>query len=266
MIDLNPLQQSVDQSQAAYTGALAKRKNPLDLYNEAVSSLGGNEIRTNVGNLRKQILDTENLLNAVEGSVKGRTSGSLVTEAQRQRITNLEREPIAGQYNKFSGDYANESQNLSSVLGQASQNTNLGMAGEQQQIESLLAALTGSQSKYDTSVAANTREDENKKWWDTFNTNKAASDRAFAESQRQFNVNQGNVATTNNANARALKAQDIISSIANKGTSGNGDYNAWGKAVDQLRADKYSEGEINSMNGYLAARFGSNADKKYFGV
>lgn len=264
--DLNPLQSNIDNSQSAYDEALANRRNPIDLYNEAVSSLGGNEIRQNVGNLRKQILDTENLLNGVEGSVQGRTSGSLVTEAQRQRLTNLERAPIAGQYNKFASNLSSEQSALNEVLGLASNQTNLTMAGEDRAIEALLSTLNANKEKYNTAKEQNQWEDENKKWWEQFNANKAAADRQFAESQRQFNINQGNIQTQINSNNRALKAQDIISSIPNLGTSGNGDYNAWGNAVEKLRAAGYSEGEITSMNNYLASRFGSNQDKAYFGV
>src|SRR5215207_9833413 len=66
-----------NQSAATIQGAISKfeasRRNPLDIYNEAVGQLGVGDVRTRVQNLRNQLLNTENLLNGVDGSVTGRT-------------------------------------------------------------------------------------------------------------------------------------------------------------------------------------------------
>lgn len=91
----------------------SQRKNSVDVLNEAMSKYGVPEIRSRVSGLRTTLSNTENALNNVDPSVTGRTSGSLVTEAQRQRQVANERAPIAEQYGQQSRALGDESANLS---------------------------------------------------------------------------------------------------------------------------------------------------------
>ncbi|MEO5499467.1 MAG: hypothetical protein ABIR46_03135 [Candidatus Saccharimonadales bacterium] len=95
------------------------RKNSVDVLNEAMGKFGVPEIRSRVSGLRTTLSNTENALNAVDPSVTGRTQGSLVTEAQRQRQVSNERAPITEQYGQQSRALGNESANLSDQLGAA---------------------------------------------------------------------------------------------------------------------------------------------------
>lgn len=104
-----PTSAEIAQQLATYD---ANKKSSADILNEAMSQYGVPEIRTRVSGLRTTLSNTENALNAVDPSVTGRTSRSLVTEAQRSRIVNKEREPIAAQYGSQSRALANESSNL----------------------------------------------------------------------------------------------------------------------------------------------------------
>lgn len=131
----------IDQSYDELTNYQSKKKNPTELYNDAVSSLGIPEVRTRVANLRRSLVDTENLLSGVEGSVKGRTQGSLVTEAQRQRLTAIEREPIAGQLGKMQSAYGVETGNLGDLMGEANSKTQLAIQGQTQGEESIRTKL-----------------------------------------------------------------------------------------------------------------------------
>jgi hypothetical protein len=72
-------------------------KNPLDMYNAALDSLGIGDARTRVTGLRESLLNTENLLRNVEGDVAGRTQESLVTENQKRRLVAMEQQPLAQQ-------------------------------------------------------------------------------------------------------------------------------------------------------------------------
>lgn len=146
------------------------RANPTTLYDKAQNELGVGEVRGRVGNLRTSLLNTENLLNNVEGSVQGRTQGSLVTEAQRQRLTALERNPIMSQYNKLSGDYGKEDANLKDLLGQASQRSQMGYQADTDKGNSIFQMYQAAMGK----------EAEARR--------QAEADRAYAESVRQFNA------------------------------------------------------------------------------
>jgi hypothetical protein len=105
------MENSTDLAQqlAAYD---AKRKSSVDVLNEAMGKYGVPEIRNRVSGLRTTLTNTENALNAVDPSVTGRTQGSLVTEAQRQRQVTNERAPIAEQYGTFSRSLGDAQANL----------------------------------------------------------------------------------------------------------------------------------------------------------
>jgi hypothetical protein len=83
----------------------SKRVTSVDAMNEAAAQFGLPEIRKNVAGMRTTIANTQNSLNAVDPSVTGRTQGSLVTEAQRQRQVANERAPIAEQLQGQTGAY-----------------------------------------------------------------------------------------------------------------------------------------------------------------
>lgn len=88
------------------------RKNSVDVLNEAMGKYGVPEIRNRVAGLRTTLTNTESALNNVDPSVTGRTQGSLVTEAQRQKQVTNERAPIMQQYGEVSSALGNESANL----------------------------------------------------------------------------------------------------------------------------------------------------------
>lgn len=91
----------------------ANKKSSADILNEAMGQYGVPEIRNRVAGLRTTLSNTESALNAVEPSVTGRTSRSLVTDAARKRIVAQEREPLSAQYSSQAGVLSNESANLS---------------------------------------------------------------------------------------------------------------------------------------------------------
>lgn len=124
----------------------ANRKNSVDVLNDAMAKYGIPEIRQRVSGLRTTLSNTENALNAVDPSVTGRTQGSLVTEAQRQRQVANERAPIAEQYGQQSRALSDESGNLSDQL-QAAQLL------AQNQVSDYDKGRTALQSQYDTSIA-----------------------------------------------------------------------------------------------------------------
>lgn len=139
--------QSSGQIQGALSKFEASRRNPLDIYNDAVSQLGVGDVRSRVTNLRNQLLNTENLLNNVDSSVTGRTQGSLVTEAQRQRLVNLEREPITKDYGKQTQSLSDENANLADLLRQADSQSNLAVQGQTARQQALQFALEQAQGR-----------------------------------------------------------------------------------------------------------------------
>lgn len=95
------------------------RVTSTDALNSALATYGVPEIRNTVSGLRTTVANTTNALNAVDPSVTGRTSGSLVTEAQRAAMVNNERAPIAQNLTDENGALSQNQQDLSDALGQA---------------------------------------------------------------------------------------------------------------------------------------------------
>lgn len=91
-------------------------KSSADVLNDAMKQYGIPEIRNRVSNLRTTLSNTENALNNVDSSVTGRTQGSLVTEAQRQRQVVNEKQPLMQNYGQISNALGNESNNMSDQM------------------------------------------------------------------------------------------------------------------------------------------------------
>lgn len=138
---------STKQAQADLTSFYRTRKNPVGYYNEAVEKLGVPDARAAVARDRKAITDTQNLVDAVDPSVTGRTSGSLVTEAQRQGLVTREKTPLLESLGKLQTGFADSRANLADLMSQANLQSQFGIQADQ----NVLAALTQrlDQARYD---------------------------------------------------------------------------------------------------------------------
>lgn len=118
-------------------------KNAGDYYNQAQQELGVGSAQQRANDMRTLIRNTETTLKGVDASVSGRTQGSLVTEAQRQRLANLERQPIAEELGALQGGYSDEMANYRDLLAQAGTKAGLGYQSQQDR----LAALEGNYNR-----------------------------------------------------------------------------------------------------------------------
>lgn len=128
-------------SLATQISQLDSSYNPVDTYNHVTSSLGIPDARTRALGLQKQLVDTQNAIDAVDPSVTGRTSGSLVTEAQRGRLVNMEKAPLTNTYTKEGQQLGQANTNLTSLLGEADRQTNAAKSDYQTKRNSLATQL-----------------------------------------------------------------------------------------------------------------------------
>lgn len=168
------------------------KKSSADILNEAMTQYGVPEIRSRVAGLRTTLGNTEAALNAVDPSVTGRTSRSLVTEAQRQRMVANERAPIAQQYSSQSGALTTESANLSDQQAAAK------LLAEQK-ISDYTTGRNALQSQYDT---AYTREQN--AIAQEVARQAAAREQANADREYQLNVSKLNQEDTKPSLEQAL--------------------------------------------------------------
>lgn len=95
------------------------RKNPTAYFDEAQNGLGVGAAGQQANDLRNVVRNTQTSLRGVDASVAGRTGGSLVTDAQRSRLVNLERAPIADNLNDQLTGYGDAMSNYRDLLSQA---------------------------------------------------------------------------------------------------------------------------------------------------
>jgi hypothetical protein len=113
------------------------RKSAGDYYTAAQQELGVGSAQQRASDMRNLIRNTEGALKGVDASVSGRTQGSLVTEAQRSRLANLERQPLSEELGTLQGGYSDEMANYRDLVGQASTKAGLGYQSDQDRLASL---------------------------------------------------------------------------------------------------------------------------------
>lgn len=106
------------------------RKNPTAYFDEAQNGLGVSAAAQQANDLRNVVRNTQTSLRGVDASVAGRTGGSLVTDAQRSRLVNLERAPLAENLNDQLTGYGDAMSNYRDLLGQASSKASMLYQGD----------------------------------------------------------------------------------------------------------------------------------------
>lgn len=199
MADIGALASQIQSLDSGY--------NPTDTYNKITTQLGLPDARTRVQALQSNLLNTENAIKAVDPNVTARTSGSLVTEAQRGRLVNMEKAPLTDTYSSQNQAYGQESGNLANLNQQAIQQAGLAESDYKNKRQSLADQLQLAVTQENQRIA------------------KEESDRAFAENQRQFNVSSAQKASAaSNSGKQVNPAQDFLNYIAGqfKATGGQG--------------------------------------------
>lgn len=166
------------------------RRNPMDYLRESETRLGLPSSRERLAGLRGAISNTENLLRNVDPSVTGRTQGSLVTEAQRNRMVANERAPIADQFREQSRALEGETANLSELGQRSMAEAQLGIGEQQAQEQSL-------QGLYNLLFGREQEEEKNKQWWEQFNEGKRQADRQANELAAQTAALRNAIKTSN---------------------------------------------------------------------
>lgn len=226
------------------------RKSAGSLYDEASKELGVGDTRARANDMRGLIRNTETALKGVNDSVAGRTRGQLVTEAQRSRLANLERAPIAEELSGLQGGYADEMANYRDLLGQAGTKSQLAYQSDSDR----LAALEGNYNKL---FAAEQAAAAQRQW-----------EAQQAEQRRQFEAQLAESRRQSAANAAASRAG--LASLANlqgASTGGGGTTlrNTWQKqaakgdwnaqvALNYAGDDGRFDGAVNTPEEYNILR------------
>lgn len=206
-----------------------------DLLSQAQSKYGVQDLSARVAALRGLTSNLTNSIAAVDPSVTGRTSGSLVTEAQRSALVNRERQPLLT-------DLGNQNQALSSATGDL--NTNQSLATQ------LASGLANDQTN---------KYNQLKSQYEIANSREQAAAQARAEAAKQAESSRQFDAAQANENARS--ANSIAASRAASAPNP-----AAGYSVKQLTSgNKAYTGPSGQTNlyQYAAAVSGGNPNATY---
>lgn len=222
------MQPSTSQDAFSQLTAFQKsRRNPNDILQESQTRLGLPSAEQRKVGLRGAISNTENLLKGVDPSVTGRTAGTFTSEAQRNRLVQLERAPIADQFTEQSRALEGETANVADLNARALTEAQLAASAQDKQENDL-------RSIYDILLAREQQAEEKRRYEEEQRIAREAQAAALRASQQQsnylsslFKTNNPATTTATDPNARykewlktQLQVKPVSSPVISSGTNG----------------------------------------------
>lgn len=229
------MQPSTSQDAFSQLTAFQKsRRNPNDILQESQTRLGLPSAEQRKVGLRGAISNTENLLKGVDPSVTGRTAGTFTSEAQRNRLVQLERAPLADQFTEQSRALEGETANVADLNARALTEAQLASSTQDKQ-ESDLKGI------YDILLAREQQAEEKRRYEEEQRIAREAQAAALRASQQQGDYLSNLFKTNNPATTATQKTlRQTWQEEANKG-----DYNAQ-VALNYVGDDGRYDGPVNS--------------------
>jgi hypothetical protein len=183
------------------------RVKPEDYVKRYSTDLGIDDAKARVKGARTAIRATEDTIAAAPSSVAGRTSGSLVTDAQRNRLVQNEVAPLQEIMRTQSGAFGDASQDLTSLSSELDKRVGYGLQADDQQANTLLTL-------YQAASEAEKQAEAKRQW-----------EAQMAEQKRQFDEQ---LRASERASARAAAAAATPSFGGGKsgGAGASGDFGA----------------------------------------
>lgn len=113
-----------------YENTRASQEKLPDIYNRLINEAGVPGLQQTVGVVKGEIFKTKDLIDRLEEDVNSRTSGFLVSDAQRRRQITAENAPLETQLGRLATGLSPVQEALSAALGNAS--TQFGLTTQQQ--------------------------------------------------------------------------------------------------------------------------------------
>lgn len=134
----------------ALTSRMDSREKPIDVYKRISAEQGLPELRSASKTLTQQINGIEDYLDQIEPNVAARSRESIITEAQRARLVQSEKEPLQQRLGNYTRDLGRIGNTITATNAEVGNLVNLTQQGDEQAMESLKLV-------YSTVVDRNTR-------------------------------------------------------------------------------------------------------------
>lgn len=157
-------------------------QNPVDVYNSALNKLGISDARTRVTDLRQSLVNNQNLLDNLSGNIQGRTSDSLVSEAQRQRLYATEAEPIVKMGNQLNNQFGMAEGDYQNIMAEGKTQADLTVQGQQAKRQALLDRLN-------VAIQNETNTEKKRQWQAEFDSQMKQLSQQQANWQKEYALN-----------------------------------------------------------------------------
>lgn len=229
-----------------YQSFQKSRVKPEDYVKRYSADLGVDDAKARVKSARSAIRSTEDTISATPDSVAGRTGGSLVTDAQRNRLVQNEIAPMQDVLRTQSGAFGDASQDLGLLSSDLNRRVDLSLDQDRTKESSLLQLYQAAAEKE--------KQDEARRQWEA----------QMAEQKRQFDAQ---LAETRSARAAAAAAASpsFGGGGGAKPGAGGGSVNPTMQAAYNDVASRMSQSDGAIKSDYNAtvksARYGNAKDK-----
>lgn len=232
---------------------------PDQLLAQQQKQLGVNTARDTATGLRGAITNTTRLLEQVAPSIRGRTQGSLVTNAQATRQIANEQAPIATDLTKLGQDYSVASEDLRSLEDRAGQLASAAYTGQQDRLSYL-------QNLYNTLYAREEAEKAREEQIRQFNEEQARL-REAAKASASGGLNLGSLVPTPaapTARVEQPRPGDFkFYGADNKPITAAQYAQQKSRNLGELLADMAEGGDMTARNVYEQLRLVSDSPVKY---
>jgi len=177
-------------------------QNPVDVYNAALEKLGISDARTRVTAMRQALIDNQNLLAALPGNVQQRTSNSVVTEAQRQRLVASEGAPISNQGNQINQQLGTAQADQADILNQGKTQTDLTLQGQSTQRQALLDRLK-------LAIDSSNNVEQKRRWQAEYDRQIAQDRQSQANADRTFQAAQAKASSGGSGGSSKTKESKV---------------------------------------------------------
>lgn len=240
------------------------RKSLSDIYAGAEQEAGVGEAQKRANELRNLAAGTEKLIKGVDPSVTGRLQGSMATEAQRQRLVNLETQPLSELYQTQTGAYETGQSEYNNALAKAEKMAQQRYGSDTEKYNTL-------KDLYSTLLGQETAAEEKRR----YEAEQAAAEKRAAEERRRWDEQfaatlaqqraQANVTATFGSGNLSDILKSSISKQSNQDSQQQADQSAQKEAYNSVKNmlnsgdSKRIERELRAIE--KSAGYGNMRDK-----
>jgi hypothetical protein len=147
---------------------------------------GVNDASLRVGELRKSVMNAEDLVNNVDDNVFARTSNALVSDSQRARLVAGEKDPLVKQLGVIGRNYDYAQQDLAGAQAQSNRFSGAEIGDINTMRTSLSERLGTAQQREEAARKAAAEAEATRQWWANFNQQTAQFESQMALKRQEM--------------------------------------------------------------------------------